>query len=56
MKFYQFDRLELYNLGKDTEEAENLAEERPQKREELHKRLKSWLEETSAPMPRHPDQ
>ena len=56
MKFYQFDRLELYNLGKDTEEAENLAEERPQKREELHKRLKSWLEETNAPMPRHPDQ
>lgn len=56
MKFYQFDRLELYNLGKDTEEAENLAEERPQKREELHKRLKSWLEETSAPMPRHPNQ
>ena len=56
MKFYQFDRLELYNLEKEAEETTNLAEEQPQKRKELHQRLQSWLEKTDAPMPRHPDQ
>lgn len=51
MKFYEEDRLELYNLNEDLSEKQNLADERPEKRRELHGQLQQWLEENDAPLP-----
>jgi len=55
MRFYEQNRLELYNLEADISETENLAQERPEKRKELVGRLDAWLERTNAPMPRPKD-
>lgn len=52
MRFYENNRLELYNLDTDIGETENLAQERPEKRKELVGRLDAWLQRTDAPMPR----
>lgn len=51
MKFHEEDRLELYNLREDLSEEHNRAEERPEKRRELHGQLERWLEENDAPLP-----
>ena len=55
MKFYEDDRLELYNLAEDVGEQHNLAEERSQKRKQLHEWLQRWLQQNDAPMPKHRD-
>lgn len=55
MKFYEGNRLELYNLENDLSEQHNLANEKPEKRRQLHDRLKHWLEQNDAPMPRPRD-
>ena len=51
MRFYEGDRVELYNLEADVSESLNLADERPEKRRELRRQLAQWLEETDAPLP-----
>jgi arylsulfatase A-like enzyme len=51
MKFYEENRLELYNLNEDLSEKQNLVDERPEKRRELHSQLQQWLKENDAPLP-----
>lgn len=51
MKFYEQNRLELYNLEEDIGETEDLSQERPAIRNELVERLDEWLEDTDAPLP-----
>ena len=52
MKFYEGNRLELYNLDADIGETRNLAEERPEKRDQLLNQLNEWLETRDAPLPK----
>jgi arylsulfatase A-like enzyme len=51
LKFYEGDRLELYNLDEDIGETRNLARQRPEVRERLLDRLTGWLDRTEAPLP-----
>lgn len=51
MEFYEDGRLELYDLGKDPGEANNLAASQPDKTRELQEKLKSWRTEVGAKMP-----
>ena len=44
-------RLELYNLGKDEGEQNNLAAKMPEKVKELHGLLVAWRKQVNAPMP-----
>ncbi|MFO7973878.1 MAG: sulfatase [Candidatus Hydrogenedentota bacterium] len=50
-EYFEDGGLELYNLREDVGEKHNLAEERPEKRDELHAMLKHWREELGAPVP-----
>lgn len=50
-EYFEDGRLELYNLSDDIGERNNLAEERPEKTEELHGMLEEWRERTGAPVP-----
>lgn len=52
---YEDQSLELYNLKEDLGETKNLAESHPEKREELYRRLKQWIEQTHAPIPTEPN-
>ncbi|WP_259099502.1 sulfatase [Salinibacter ruber] len=52
MRFYENNRLELYNLETDLGETQNLAQKRPEKRKEMVGRLDAWLKRTDAPIPR----
>lgn len=52
---YEDQSLELYNLKEDLGETKNLAESRPEKREELYRKLKQWIEQTHAPIPTEPN-
>ena len=51
MEFFEKQKLELYHLGKDIGEKNNLAEAMPEKTQELHARLRAWRESINAPMP-----
>ena len=51
MKFYEGNRVELYNLEDDLGETRNLAQEKPEKREQLLNQLNGWLQEHDAPLP-----
>jgi len=51
MRFYKEGRVELYNLEADVSEDHNLANKRPEKRQQLRQRLTRWLEENDAPVP-----
>ena len=51
MEFLEDNHLELYNLADDLGESKNLAEQMPEKAEELHARLVKWREAIAAPMP-----
>lgn len=51
IKFYETDKIELYDLGKDIGEQQNMAGEMPGKAEELHQQLQRWLQELNAQMP-----
>ena len=51
-RFYEGDRHELYDLREDVSETENLADERPDIRRELRRRLDDWLDATDARRPR----
>jgi arylsulfatase A len=51
IEFFDDMRVELYNLRDDIGEQKNLAEQLPQKVEELRERLHSWRKEVGAQMP-----
>lgn len=51
MEFLEDGRLELYNLREDIGETKNLAQQMPEKAEELRARLVAWRAEVKAPMP-----
>ena len=51
IEYFEDGALELYNLQHDPSEKNNLAEEEPKRRRELHELLKSWRKETKAPVP-----
>ncbi len=55
MKFYETDRVELYNLARDPGEQENLAGAMPVQRDRLLNVLEDWLRRTNAPLPAWPD-
>jgi arylsulfatase A-like enzyme len=49
--YFENDEIELFNLTTDSSERNNLASQEPKKKEELLKDLKTWWEETKAPIP-----
>ncbi|MDZ4686060.1 MAG: sulfatase [Planctomycetaceae bacterium] len=51
LEFFEDGRLELYNLKEDIGEATNLAAQMPEKRNELHRQLKTWRTTVQAPLP-----
>ena len=53
IKFYDNDSVELYDLGKDISESRNLANEMPEKANQLRADLEKWLEKTNASQPQH---
>lgn len=52
LRFYEGNRLELYNLEDDIGETNDLADERPDKRKKLLSRLTDWLKTHDAPLPK----
>ncbi len=48
----QTDRYELYDLQEDVSEANNIAEHRPEKVEELKNLMEAWLRDTNALLPK----
>ncbi len=55
LEYFEDDALELYKIGDDIGERRNLADIFPGKTEELHRILRDWREETSAPLPIGPN-
>ncbi|MBL8849358.1 MAG: sulfatase [Planctomycetaceae bacterium] len=51
LEYFEDGRLELYNLSDDPGESQNLANEQPQRRDELHRRLVEWRESVHALLP-----
>jgi arylsulfatase A-like enzyme len=51
IEFYEYGRLELYNLRADIGEKNNLVERMPRKTAELHKMLRLWRKDVDAKMP-----
>jgi arylsulfatase A-like enzyme len=51
IRFYEYDREELYNLKADPSEQRDLAAIEPSQRKKLSKRLDGWLKEVGAQMP-----
>jgi arylsulfatase A-like enzyme len=51
LEFLEDGRLELYNLSDDLNEQHNLADQLPEKAQELHRRLVAWRKQVNAPMP-----
>lgn len=49
--WFEDDRIELYNLARDVEEKDNLADLETDKVEELQKKLNTWMEGVNAKMP-----
>lgn len=54
-EFFEDGGLELYDLASDIGESHNLAEEQPDKRDELHARLRAWRQNVNAPVPTTPN-
>ena len=55
IEYFETGTLELYNLAEDLSEKNDLSEDQPEKREELHRLLRQWRENTQAPEPREPN-
>ncbi len=51
LEYFENGDLELYNLNTDIGEQQNLAKSNPQKRKELHQKLKAWRKQTNTPVP-----
>lgn len=49
--YYEDRNIELFHLDDDPYETRNLADECPEKRDELYMKLVKWIEQTEAPMP-----
>lgn len=49
--YFENNQVELYNLKQDIGEKNNLAPEKPEKKNELIELLKNWWDETNAPIP-----
>lgn len=52
IEFYENEQLELYNLEEDIEEQHDLADSRPEKAAELHRRLTEWQDSIGAQIPK----
>ena len=50
-EYFEDGRLELYDLELDPGERKNIAADRPEVTEQLHRLLKNWREEIDAPVP-----
>jgi hypothetical protein len=48
MKFYEDDRLALFDLSKDLSEQNDLSKQMPAETEQLHERLKKYLADVDA--------
>ena len=51
IKYYEDNRLELYNLDKDIGETINLVKKLPEKTEDMQQKLNHWLKKTGAGLP-----
>jgi arylsulfatase A-like enzyme len=51
LEFFEDNRIELYDLGEDIGEKNNLAGKMPEKAKELHKLLKDWRKSVNAKVP-----
>lgn len=51
-EYFEDGALELYDLDHDIGERNNLAQEMPEKTEQLHRMLQHWRKEIGAPVPR----
>ncbi len=51
IKFFEDDHLELYHLGDDPSEQNNLAQEMPERAQAMHDRLVQWQKEVEALIP-----
>ena len=51
IEFYEYENFELYNLGSDIGEKNNLVDAEPEKAKELREKLRSWQIEMNARMP-----
>ncbi|MCK5820577.1 MAG: sulfatase [Bacteroidales bacterium] len=51
IEFYEYDKVELYNLANDIGEMHNLADSLPDKTQDLLKQLHSWQNESGAKLP-----
>lgn len=51
MEFLEDGRLELYHLGRDTGERNDLSASRPEQRDRLHRALQDWRNSVHAAMP-----
>lgn len=51
IKFYEDNRLELYDLEQDLGESNNLIESHASVARELHTQLNAWLKKMKAPLP-----
>jgi arylsulfatase A-like enzyme len=54
-EYFEDGGLELYNLEEDIGERNNLAEEMPEKTQEMYRILEEWRESTQAPVPIEPN-
>ena len=52
LKFYETDRLALFDIAKDIGEQSDLSSQEPDKVEQLHERLKNCLADVEAQMPK----
>jgi arylsulfatase A-like enzyme len=55
IEWFETGRLELYNLREDLGETTNLAEDRPDKLQELHQTMLAWRQSVNAPIPTTPN-
>lgn len=51
IKFFENEKLEIYNLKDDIGEKNNLVDSLPEKANELHEKLKKWQKKVNAPVP-----
>jgi arylsulfatase A-like enzyme len=51
LEFFEYNRVELYNLREDLSETKDLAAAMPDKASELRNKLVAWRTELRAPMP-----
>lgn len=51
IEFYEFGDAELYNLASDAGETTNLAEQEPDRLDDLRQQLRQWQEDLHAKMP-----